>query len=80
MKEIVVYSTATCSKCQVLKSILDNKKIDYKVESNMEKIMEIAKEIGTSELPILEITLSGDEEFLTRYYSGSEAVMKGKGM
>lgn len=81
MKEITVYSQPTCSKCQVLKKILDSKKIDYKVESNMEKILEIVKEVCTPELPIM--TIGSDFKTGTRDYdvfSGSEAVLKGKEM
>ena len=81
MNKIVVYSIPTCSKCQILKKILDTKKIDYKVESNLEKIMDLAREIETSELPIM--TIKWDE--MGKYgksdiFSGSEAVMKGKEM
>jgi glutaredoxin len=76
LKKITVYSTPTCSKCQMLKKILDSKNIEYEVESNMEKIMDIAREVKTTELPIMTISESDTSDI----FSGSEAIIKGKGM
>lgn len=78
MGNVIVYSTPTCSKCMILKSLLDSKKITYTVEGTIDKIVELAKNLGTNELPILAIYNKNLLNY--EYFTGSNAVKYGKEM
>ncbi len=74
MEEIILYTTETCSKCLLLKNILDSKNIKYTVIDDLDKVMEKSKELEIMELPIL-ITIGEGIEIIN---SGSQAVIYGK--
>lgn len=61
MERIVLLSTG-CTKCKILESILDRKKISYEVISDPERI----KDLGFVEVPVLNV---GET-----YYDFNEAV------
>lgn len=73
-KKITLYSTTHCGRCNVLKSVLDTKKIKYEVKDQMDIVMAKAKELGTTELPIMVI----EYENQIHSYSGAKAIVKGR--
>lgn len=50
---IKVYSN-NCPKCKILLSKLDNKKVEYVKEENIEEIMSFAKKHNITSVPITE--------------------------
>ena len=67
---MIIYTQPNCGRCTVLKKVLDDKGKDYEQVTNQNLVIEIAKRIGTVELPIF--NLDGV------FYSGSEAVLKAR--
>lgn len=63
---IVLYSTANCGKCMLVKNRLDGK-VDYTLVEDRTLILEMARQIDSMEMPILVIN--------GFHYSGKEAVV-----
>jgi len=63
---IEIYGGTKCSKCNIIKSKLDDKKIKYTYSEDKDKVMEMGVEYGARSLPICIV----DDE----YYSFSEMV------
>lgn len=57
--KMILYST-DCPRCKVLEKKLEQKKIDFEVNKNLEDILEIASKINMSSAPLLEV----DDEVL----------------
>lgn len=55
--KMILYST-DCPRCKVLEKKLEQKKIDFEVNKNLEDILEIASKVNMSSAPLLEV---GDE-------------------
>jgi len=51
MKEKITLFSTNCPKCNVLKTKLDQKKIEYSIETNIDRM----RELGFSSAPILRI-------------------------
>lgn len=67
-----VYSKENCQKCNMVKSILKAKKIEFEAVDDFETVIKKAQETGLMEMPLLEI---GDN-----IYSGTQAVKFVKGL
>lgn len=52
--EIVLYST-DCPRCKVLEKKLGQKKIDFKINKNLNEILEVAAKVNMSSAPLLEV-------------------------
>jgi hypothetical protein len=51
--EIIVYGNLDmCGKCRILHKKLEDKNIEFEFVENMDKIVDVANEIGTNSLPI----------------------------
>lgn len=52
--KITLYSN-DCPRCRVLEKKLEQKKIDFEVNKNLEDILEIASKVNMSSAPLLEV-------------------------
>jgi len=52
--KITLYSN-DCPRCRVLEKKLEQKKIDFEVNKNLEDILEIAAKVNMSSAPLLEV-------------------------
>lgn len=66
---IILYSTESCSKCMLVKSILKDK-IPYIGMNDTQTVLKKAKELGVTEMPILDVD--------NTYFVGSKAVYEAK--
>lgn len=64
---MTIYSGETCSKCMLLKRIMQQKNIEFNTIEDQDVVQAKAKELSIMELPILEVSE-------TEYYSGSAAI------
>lgn len=62
-----LYSGPTCSKCMLLKRIMNNKGLEFQTIEDQDVVGQKSTQLSIYELPILEV---GESE----YYSGSEAI------
>lgn len=69
--KIVMYTGEGCSKCLLLKRMLISNNIDHTIIDDKVEVMRVATEIGSMELPI--INIDGN------YYSGTEAIKQVQG-
>ncbi|STO31684.1 glutaredoxin-like protein NrdH [Fusobacterium necrogenes] len=51
---IKVYAKSDCSKCKVLKNILDEKKVDYEYVEDLKTLMIIASRSRIMSAPVIE--------------------------
>lgn len=51
---IKVYGKADCSKCQTLKNILDEKKVDYEYIEDLKTLMMVASKARIMSAPVVE--------------------------
>lgn len=63
---MTMYTGEGCSKCLLLKRLLDINHMDYTLVADRDKVILMADKIGSRELPILEIE--------GKHYSGTEAI------
>ena len=52
--KITLYST-DCPRCKVLEKKLEQKKVDYEVNKNLDDIMKLSEEYGVTSAPILQV-------------------------
>ena len=72
IEELVLFTMKGCHKCNKLKSILDSKNISYVIESNMDEIVEVARTINSTEMPILKVD--------SKLFSGDKAIEYGENL
>ncbi len=72
MKEVKIYSTPTCSYCELVKDFLNENSIEfeeYDVSSNMEKRQEMIDKTGQMGVPVImvgeEVVVGFDKEKLS---------------
>lgn len=63
--EIILYSTG-CPKCKVLEKKMNNAGLEFKIETDNEKVKDACEKLGILSVPILEID--------GRVYSFTDAV------
>ena len=52
--KIILYSTG-CPKCKVLEKKMDSAGLEFKIETDNEKVKDACEKLGTLSVPILEI-------------------------
>lgn len=65
------YTGEGCSKCMLLKRMLTANRIIFEEIADSKEVLRIAEEIGSLELPIINID--------GKYYSGTEAIRQVQG-
>lgn len=52
--KITLYST-DCPRCKVLEKKLEQKKVDYEINKNLDEIMSVAEQYGISSAPFIQV-------------------------